>query len=139
MNHVREALRQVVEGADFEPPEKLLHNLKPEAATRILPGAPYSIATNVAHADHWNRIWLARLTRRKAPPTFPDFPVIAESDWESVRASFLENLAIAYELSANELDEQGRKNLLKIAVHTSYHLGQVKLLKRLSRSASQKG
>lgn len=139
MNHVREALRQVVEGADFEPPEKLLRNIKPEAAAMLLPDAPYSIATNVAHADHWNRIWLARLTRRKAPPTFPDFPGIAEAEWEAVRASFLENLTIAYELSAGELDEQGHKNLLKIAVHTSYHLGQVKLLKRLIRSTSQKG
>jgi hypothetical protein len=134
MNSLNEVLRQVVEGADFDPPDKLLRNVKADQACKKPDGFPYSIATNVAHADHWNRIWLAKLTGAKAPPTFPDFPVISEEEWDATRSSFLQNLELALELSAKEgLGEREIKHLLKIAVHTSYHLGQIKLLKRLLR------
>lgn len=131
MNPVQEALRQVLEGADFEPPEKLLRNVKPEQASTVLPVAPYSIGTNVAHADHWNKIWLAQIAKEKGPNPFPDFPAVSAEEWPTVRASFLENLQRAGAIATQEaIDERTVKRLLKIAVHTSYHLGQIKLLKR---------
>ena len=34
-------------------------------------------------------------------------------------------------------DEAACKNLLAIAVHTAYHLGQITLLKRIARSGKE--
>lgn len=143
MDPVAEALRQVVEGADFTPPEELLRTVKPAQAVAMVPGSPYSIATNVAHADIWNRLWLARLRGEKKFNPFPDFPSISEADWPSVRDRFVENLVAAQGVAeakskhAMKSDEAAAKVLLQIAVHTAYHLGQVRLLKRLLRGKSK--
>jgi hypothetical protein len=141
---VREAMRQVVKGDDFEPATKLLQNVKPDAAVKVVAGLPYSLATNVAHADIWNRVWLARLEGNRRFNPFPDFPVVKEKDWVKVRDSFLKNLERAYEISCSEpfehhckTDDMAAKTLLKIAVHTSYHLGQFKLIKRALRSSAK--
>ena len=141
LEYVREALRQIIEGDDFEPGKVLLKNVKAEAAVRVVKGLPYSLATNVAHADIWNRLWLTRLEGEKKFNPFPDFPVVSEKEWPEVRASFLQNLNRAYEIACAEpfehhckTDAAAVKVLLKIAVHTSYHLGQIKLLKRALRS-----
>ena len=137
MQHVREALRQVIEGADFEPPEKLLGNIKPEEAAQVLPGLPYSIATNVAHTDIWNRQWLSRLEGTHNEKPWPDFPVIPAEQWPETRDRFLSNLNRAYQIACSEpfqhhcrTDESASRALLQIAVHTAYHIGQMKLLKR---------
>lgn len=141
MNTIQEALRQVVEGEDFESAAAMLKVVKAEAATKILPGMPYSLATNVAHADIWNRVWLARLEGEPKLNPFPDFPIITPEDWPNIRASFLKTLTRAYEIATNEpffhhckTEESGQKTLLKIAVHSAYHLGQIKLLKRALRT-----
>ena len=141
MEYVREALRQVVEGDDFEPAEKMLKTVKPEAAVRIVEGLPYSLATNVAHADIWNRLWLARLEGKPKFNPFPDFPVVTEKEWPKVRDQFMKNLHRAYAIACREpfrhsckTDESAKKTLLKIAVHSAYHLGQIKLLKRALRT-----
>ena len=139
MDPVVEALRQVVQGADFTPPAELLRTVKPAQAVAIAPGSPYSIATNVAHADIWNRLWLARLSGEKRFNPFPDFPVVAETDWPSVRDRFVGNLVAAQDIAearskhSMKSDEAAAKVLLQIAVHTAYHLGQVRLLKRFMR------
>lgn len=140
MEHVREALRQVIEGDDFESATSLLKNVKPDQAVRVVEGLPYSLATNVAHADIWNRLWLARLEGKKKFNPFPDFPVVTEKNWPKVKDQFIENLERAYEIACAEpfehhckTDDSAAKTLLKIAVHTSYHLGQIKLLKRALR------
>lgn len=142
MQYVREALRQVVEGADFESPAALLKSVKAEAAVRVVSGLPYSLATNVAHADIWNRQWLARLEGKPKFNPFPDFPVVAAEEWAGVREAFVGNLDRAYEIACAEpfvhscpSDATAAKTLLKIAVHSAYHLGQIKLLKRAIRSA----
>lgn len=142
MESIREALRQVVEGADFEPASSTLKTVKAADAVTVLPGMPYSLATNVAHADIWNRLWLARLEGKPKFNPFPDFPEVSEADWPNVRASFLENLNRAYEIACAEpfthhckSDESARNTLLKIGVHTAYHIGQMKLLKRALRGA----
>ncbi len=141
MNETAEALRQLIEGDDFQTPAKLVARIKASQACKVLPGLPYSIATNVAHTDIWNQVWLNRLTGEPKFNPFPDFPVIAESDWSKVRAMFLRNLERASELATSDpfahrcsSDEAAKKLLLKIAVHTSYHLGQIVLLKRALRA-----
>jgi len=138
---IREALRQVVEGADFSPPAKLLSNVKGEQAAKIMPGLPYSLATNVAHTDIWNRLWLARLEGQPKFNPFPDFPPVPAEAWKETRDRFLVNLNRAYEISCAEpfshrcaSDEVAHRLLLKIAVHTAYHVGQFALLKRALRS-----
>ena|SRR2546421_4309073 len=145
MEHVQEILRQVIQGEDFESPATMLKSVKAEAATRILPGFPYSLATNVAHADIWNRLWLARLEGTPKFNPFPDFPPQSEKDWPKVRDQFLANFERAYAIACAEpfvhkcrTDAIAEKTLLKIAVHTSYHLGQIKLLKRALRATSRK-
>ena len=137
MQDIREALRQVLEGDDFETAETVLKNVKPEAAVKVVPGLPYSLATNVAHADIWNHVWLSRLEGGPKVNPFPDFPAIEAKDWSAVRQSFIQNLNRAYEIACSEPfvhhcknDQSARKTLLKIAVHSAYHLGQFKLLKR---------
>jgi hypothetical protein len=144
MEHIREALRQVIEGADFDSPRTLLKTVKADAAVRIAPGLPYSIATNVAHADIWNRQWVGRLDGKPKTNPFPDFPVVKEKDWPKVRDSFLATLERAYEIACAEpfehackTDESAERALLKVAVHTAYHLGQIKLLKRASRTTKK--
>lgn len=137
METVRELLRQVWEGDDFTPPSKLLANVSAKSATIIPASAPYSIATNVAHADIWQRLWLARLKGEPKFNPFPDFPAVPSHDWETVRTSFLVNFALAVELAGHEPFEHqdpAKKLLTKIAIHNAYHLGQVALLKRILRS-----
>lgn len=141
MQYVIEVLEQVVSGRDFDTPEALLRSVKPDVAAMVVPGSPYSIATNVAHADIWNLVWLAKLEGKPRLNPFPDFPVIPAEDWKTVRKQFLENLDSAIEIAsrkpfthAMKSDESAAKTLLQIAVHTAYHLGQVKLLKRIARS-----
>lgn len=144
MEALREVYRQLVQGLDFDGPDTLLRNVSAEQAVAKLPGWPYSIGTNVAHADHWQKIWLARLTGARAPKTFPDFPEVEPAEWEHVRRSFLLNLAQAQEIASAETfshkmrdDATARKLLLQIALHNAYHLGQIKLLKRLLRASKQ--
>ena len=135
-----EALRQVMEGMDFQPPAKLV-NIGAGKACSKLEGAPYSIATNVWHCDYWNRLWLARLTGEKRPAKniwAEDWQVPAESDWPEVKSRFLANLDRALQIAKSEpfehrmkSDEAAIKTLNQIAVHTAYHVGQIALLKRL--------
>lgn len=61
-----------------------------------------------------------------------------------IKDSFLSNFKLAMRIAASEdiqhhmkSDEVAVKLLLQLAVHTSYHLGQVNLLKRELRLASK--
>ena len=136
MNVAHEAIRQLIEGLDFDRPDKLLTNISADSAARVLPGAPYSIATNVAHADIWQRVWLHQLEGKPKFNPFPDFPVVPPEMWPSVRAQFLENLNRALVIASDVPPDDAKRQtkLLKFAVHGAYHMGQVKLLKRMLRS-----
>jgi hypothetical protein len=146
MSEAAEALRQVIEGEDFKAPSQMVSRVTAVQACRVLPGLPYSIATNVAHADVWNRLWLTRLLREPKFNPFPDFPKVEEVDWPRVRSSFLSSLEKAHGIATAEpfqhhckSDEDAEVLLLRIAVHTSYHLGQIYLLKRALQSVSKTG
>jgi hypothetical protein len=138
---VAETLRQLVHGKDFEPPSKLLGSIKSEQAVAIAPGCPYSIATNISHAEQWQRSWLHSL---KKLPRFDvwkdgkDFPVVPPQDWDAVREAFLSGLNDALALAegspfAHQMrsEEAALRKLNQIAIHGAYHIGQVRLLKRI--------
>jgi len=140
MNDVAEAMRQMFEGADFTDPEKLVRRISAETACRKPEGFPYSLATNVYHCDIWNRVWLARVKGLPKVNPFPDFLVVEPGEWPQVRDSFVDGVREAYQIASAEpfvhshrTDEAAKKLLLKIAVHTAYHLGQINLLKRMLR------
>jgi uncharacterized damage-inducible protein DinB len=135
-----EALRQVFEGADFTPPTKMLSRLTAEQAAARIPSAPYSILTLVAHADFWQRIWLARLGGEKRPSIIEDWRVPNSTEWQSLRKSWLEGMTQAIQIASRKPFEHKAKNdatavkfLLEIALHNSYHMGQIALLKRMAR------
>ena len=137
MSDAERALRQLIEGADFSAPESVL-KVSAKAATVRIPGAGYTIAEYVAHADFWNETWLAKLKGSERPAMDPkrwDWPEVDSRAWPAVRNAFLNRLNDALgESLRDNLGEEERDLLLRIAVHSSYHLGQVVLLKRLGRS-----
>jgi len=144
MMDVVEAMRQMLTGADFTDPTKLLSNVSSRAACARLDGVPYSIASNTRHTDIWNLVLLARLKGLPKVNPYPDFPVIAESDWPQVRRDFLANLEEAMQIASAEpfvhrcqSDEAARKLLLRIAIHSTYHMGQINLLKRMLRAKNK--
>jgi hypothetical protein len=140
-----ECLRQIVEGADFDTPHGLMRTISPAMSVAIAPGAPYSIATNVAHAQLWQGLWLCRLNGEPQPKVVPgrDFPVVTEGEWADLRRIFCDGLKEAHEIAQRDPFVHGAKSdaaaiqtLFKIANHGAYHLGQVKLLKRLLKASS---
>jgi hypothetical protein len=64
---VAETFRQIMSGDDIPKVDYLLKRMAPEQASARLAGWPYSILTNLEHADFWQRIWLGRLTGGKKP------------------------------------------------------------------------
>jgi hypothetical protein len=141
---VRELFRQIIDGTDIPAAESLLRNVTPEKAAIKLDNMPYSILTNLAHADFWQQIWLDRLHGKRARRITEDWKAPAAGEWPQVRASFLANLGRASEIAAAEgfdhrmkSDEIAIKTLLQIAIHDAYHLGQVNLLKRGLRLAGK--
>ncbi|AIE86817.1 DinB family protein [Fimbriimonas ginsengisoli] len=140
MTEAAEALRQIIEGHDFATPAGLLKSIKAETAVAIAPGAPYSIATNVAHAEIWQAAWLCRLRGEPLPKIVmgQDFPEVSAKEWPGVRRAFVDGLVEAHAIASRDPFTHGAKDdviairtLFKIANHGAYHLGQIALLKRL--------
>jgi hypothetical protein len=138
---VAETLRQVIHGRDFDAVAKTLKTISNESATTLLPHCPYTIATNVSHAEQWQRSWLHKLM---GLPTFDvwkhgkDFPVVTPNEWPHVREGFLKGLEDALSIAETVPfvhhmadDVKAMQTLNRIAVHGAYHIGQVRLLKRM--------
>lgn len=137
------ALRQVAEGADFEPPSRLLGDLSAQQALVAVPGAPYSVARVVAHMQFWQGRWHARIRGGESPlpaGNNPDWPPVAAEAWPGLVADFLASLDAfrgvatqnpeALERRVRD-DETVGDTLTKVAVHNAYHLGQIALLRQL--------
>jgi hypothetical protein len=134
---VVEALRQVWEGMDIPPAESLLRNVSADSAAKKLPWMPYSILTNVAHADFWQTVWLNRLKGLRAKSFTEDWKTPPAEEWPQARASFLDGFKEAMAIAGADpfehkmkSDEIAVRTLLQIAIHNAYHIGQVNLLKR---------
>jgi hypothetical protein len=135
-----DVLKQIWDGDDIPAPKSLLSRMKGVDAAKQLPGAPYSLLTNLAHADFWNRIWLARLKGEPRPNMLKDWRVPAAEEFEEIRASFLKTIEEAMKIAdkkpfKHEMkdDDAAVRTLHMIAVHTAYHCGQMNLLKRMLR------
>ena len=139
----RDTLRETLYGVESH--MHVLHALEgldPEIAGAETPGSPHTIFQVLHHMIYWQDISLARL--RDEDPPFPDtaaegwaFPQGPEdeSDWEAAVASLAEGLrALETFVADDEYDlertfgKRSRSRLsevLMIAGHNSYHLGQI--------------
>jgi uncharacterized damage-inducible protein DinB len=139
---VQETLRQLVDGDDFAAPAKLLADLTPEQATSAIGGSIVSIASIVWHTLFWVEAWNTAvdgdLNRLKWIPNDETWPKVASEDWPALRDKLIRALTLSQQLAATvSLDAPSKipgrsavQNLLQIAVHTSYHLGQIALIRR---------
>jgi uncharacterized damage-inducible protein DinB len=138
----REALRQFLNGDDFEPPERMIADLTPERATEVPSGFPYSIADQVGHMLFWQRRWLGQingepLERKKGK--HGDWLRVSADQWEKVRAEFLAGLEIAAAKAKDESELPRRLRngdtvdsvLLQLALHNTDHLGQIALIRQM--------
>ncbi len=133
---VAEALRQVWEGADIPAPTSLLGNISVTTAARRELWMPYSILTNLAHANFWQTVWLNRLEGKRVANFTEDWKVLPPESWPEVRELFYTDMQRALAMARSEpfahkmkSDEAALKTLMQIAVHNAYHIGQVNLLK----------
>ncbi|MBL1149391.1 MAG: hypothetical protein HND42_04170 [Armatimonadetes bacterium] len=136
-----EAFEQVSEGRDIPGPRRLLSRITAADAATKLPGAPYSILDNLAHADPWQRIFLAPMLGTRSPSYLEDWKEHQPADWEGVRKGFLERFEAARRLAAEGFDkadqaktDSARARLIQTLIHDAYHLGQINLLKRMLRA-----
>jgi uncharacterized damage-inducible protein DinB len=139
-----ELLRQIKTGKDIPPAGPLLKITSAQAAIQM-DNSPYSIATNLAHTVFWQQLWLDRLAGRPTKSFLEDWKVPAETEWTAIRSRFLEGLDEAIYIAESEpfshkmkSDADAVSTLIQIAIHDSYHLGQINLLKRQLRLAKRK-
>jgi uncharacterized damage-inducible protein DinB len=144
---VAELFRQIIEGDDIPTPLAVM-KIKAADAVREFDSLPYSLATNLAHAVLWQRLWLSALKGGKAKSGMAEwkdnFRVPEPSEWDALRKEFLQGLGEADRIAKSEpfdhhmaTDELAVEYLLKIAIHASYHLGQMNLIKRAARKAAK--
>lgn len=137
----------ILGGYDIPAPEGML-KVKRDAANEQIEPAPYSLATNLAHAVLWQRFWLGKLAggRKKSNMTEwrDDFRVPEPEEWEGLRREFVKGLKEARRIAASEPfdhkctdDTEAIDTLTRIAVHGAYHCGQMNLLKRMSRATKK--
>jgi hypothetical protein len=140
---------QILVGWDIPTPDSLLKVSEERAAIR-LPGHPYSLLTNLAHALLWQEHWLAKLEgrpRKTRPELYAgDFRVPEPGEFKAIRAEFVEGLRRAKSIAESrpfrhsaESDRNAEELLIAIAVHGAYHLGQINLLKRNLLKAGKEG
>ncbi len=138
---IAEAVRQMIDGEDYTPLERLIEDLSPDEAVRKPAGSPYSIATIAWHTWFWNNVWIVRIKQDAgAGEGFTDdgkWPDIAAEDWPDTRDRLLESLRRTCELAASAepaaktwREQTVGGNLLQIAIHSAYHIGQIALLRQ---------
>lgn len=129
----------IIEGYDIPTPAATV-KVSAERAAIQHPGVPYSLLTNLAHTVLWQDIWLQGLAGGKGKGGMQDWKndwrVPDPSEWEALRKRFLEGLKAARAYCQGtphqaESDEKAADLLIRIAVHASYHVGQMALLKRI--------
>lgn len=140
MHPVARMLQQVLEGWDIPTPGGTLR-VKEEDAMRLVPGSPYSVATNLAHACRWQRLWLGNLGIGPGQDWHQvcreDFREPLQGEWAACRKEFLDGLQAAHDFArekGDELDSKSLDTLMKIAIHASYHLGQCNALRKLEKA-----
>lgn len=130
---------QIIAGEDTLDPETLRSINQDEATTKV---GPYTILEILWHANYWQSLWLDRLNGRPLPTQEEidanDFKTSAPDEWDDLRNKFIAGLKEAHQIAGSHpfthhapSDEIAIDRLGRIAVHTSYHLGQINLLHRI--------
>lgn len=142
MQVVGEALTQIQEGRDFDSLGDVLTDLSPEQATSVPSGCPYSIATIVFHMWFWHDRWLKQIEDihcESFSGDDSDFKAVSAAEWESTRQSFFDGYSRLREIAGNttiygkptQFGDTVEVLLLRCALHSAYHIGQIVLLRRL--------
>ena len=126
-----ELYRQLIEGLDFDSASEMLGGISSEVASHRIENAPYTILENLAHAEVWQRYWLDTVEHGKAKRPGDDWPSPEADEWEPIRRSFIDGMKRAQSLAQGEVAPAVKTRLIEIALHGSYHLGQIALLKRI--------
>ncbi|MEQ1933082.1 MAG: hypothetical protein ABL962_04285 [Fimbriimonadaceae bacterium] len=138
-----EIFNQNLEGYDIHKPETIL-KVSQKVAAQKQDELPYSLLTNLAHANLWQAFWLKKLAggRKKSSMTEwrDDFRVPEPTEFDALRFEFISGLREAARIAASEPfdhkcsdDQEAIETLVRIAVHGAYHLGQMVLLKRAKK------
>ena len=137
-------------------PVACIEDVPPDLAIRKPDGFAHSIADLLFHMNYWMRYELCRIHGEKAKypehnaESFPQLE-LTESEWDTLKLDFVSNInefARLAESSPDELDRQvesvhdGDKKvaanlesvLWQIAVHNSYHTGQIAQLRRAMKT-----
>ncbi len=128
---------------EFAGPRVFLKEVSTVAAFRQSPGAPYTVARLLAHANWWQRMRIEIAKGAEFPPDFTpqadDWPDVRPEDWEALVADFIsgidEIIALADGDEAMGREVYGDRNagamLVSHAAHNAYHLGQIALLLKM--------
>lgn len=135
-------------------PLACVEDISAELATRQVAGFPHSIGQVVFHLNYWMEYELRRI--RGLRPAYPEhssesFPaspsVVDSTEWDRLRRQMADLLGAFAELansSAQEMQREiesvhaGDENvagtleavLMQMIAHTSYHVGQIAMLRR---------
>jgi uncharacterized damage-inducible protein DinB len=122
-------------------PLACVEDISAETAARSVDGCPHSIGQLVFHMNYWMSYDLQRMRgeRPKYPEhnaeSFPAAPSPANAaDWDRLRRDFAWFLAEHARLAESSPAELGRKieaMLWQTAVHNSYHVGQIAMIRRV--------
>lgn len=135
----------IIEGYDIPSPAGVIR-ISPSTACEPITCIPYTFGCNLAHAVMWQNFWLVKLKggRKSSSMTewSQDFREPELNEIPKLKSTFLEGLrearSIAAQVGSGALavsDAEATETLLRIAVHASYHLGQMNLIKRSARNA----
>jgi hypothetical protein len=133
--------QQIQEGWDIPTPQGLLR-VKQEDAAVTPAKTPYSMVKNLAHAVYWQELWLGSLAGAPRVPQEEvwknDFRDPDPAEWPDLRKRFVEGLQKAREYCGegfkkhkHKSDRDATDTLIAIAIHASYHMGQLNLIKRV--------
>jgi hypothetical protein len=120
-------------GQEIAAPRAVLE-LDSAFSCRRIDGVPYSIAENLAHAENWQRCWLAELgAAEKLGDDYNEWnwPKVEPSEWSEIRERFLNGLDRTIEIALNSIDDHTEFVLNQILIHDTYHIGQCVLLRRM--------
>lgn len=129
----------------YMPPPRLLADLEPGDAARVIPGATHSIVEILAHLVFWQSWFLDRCAGDARPivaRASQGWPPASAEDWETLRAQFLGDLQRAAEwpgdgLVAPAIEIPGMAHytitdaLTHLAVHNAHHLGQIVTMRQV--------
>lgn len=131
---------ELLQGHDIPSASEVCRISKPRAFESIDP-LPYTFATNLRHAVLWQNFWLQRMRAGRNSPGMTewnnDFREPDPREFESLRSEFIAGLEECRSIAAGKIDlpesvsqEALVRDLILIAVHGAYHLGQMNLIKR---------